>query len=204
MFDCAGFKQKSIIEKEERLNELGICVKCLRRGHLKATCSMRNCKCGGEHNEKLLCPKAILSNTITVAQSNRPDADIGASLIATLKVFACDSNGNAVKVRAMSDGGSHMTMISTRLVQQLKLKPEKLMIPLQGAGQFNLQSKAYVDLKIVPADNGSSDGEWIRAGVLNTISNPLPLQKFDCSNWKHIQGLPLADTSFNVPDEVRK
>lgn len=202
IFDCANFKVKSLIDKEKRLDELIVCCKCLRRGHNKDTCRLRNCSCGGMHNEKLLCPKAIVSNAITAVQTNESDTDVNAALIATLKVFACDSNGNSVKVRAMSDGGSHMTMISTRLVQQLKLKPKKLMIPLQGAGQFNLQSKAYVDLKIMPAENGSSSGEWVRAGVLNTISNPLPLEKFECSDWEHIQGLPLADTTFNVPGDV--
>lgn len=85
-------------------------------------------------------------------------------------MFAVDLHGNKIKVRAMSDGGSHMTMISCRLVQRLKLNHAKLAVPLQGAGKFNIPSRTFVDLMIVPADNGSSSGEWVRAGVLQSIS----------------------------------
>lgn len=70
-------------------------------------------------------------STLLIIKPKQSEMERGAALIATLKVFACDSNGNSVKVRAMSDGGSHMTMISSRLVQLLKLKPTELMIPLQ-------------------------------------------------------------------------
>lgn len=202
LYDCGEFKQLSLTRKEERLEQLGICVKCLRRGHKKTTCKLRNCDCGGEHNGKLLCPKKLSANLLSVIYSESPPIDIGASLIATLRVRAYHSNDNSVKVRAMSDGGSHMNMVSSRLVQRLKLKPNRLSIPLQGAGQFDIQSKAFVDLKIAPADNGLNDGEWIRAGILSTISNRLPLRHFDISGWDHIHGLPLADTNFNEPDDI--
>lgn len=127
---------------------------------------------------------------------------INAALSATLRVIASDKYGNKVEVRAMADGGSHMNMVSSRLVQLLKLRQAKLSIPLENAGRYSIPSKSIVNFEIRPVKNGSSTGEWIHAGVLNSISDRLPNRNFDISSWRHIRGLPLADTEFNVPADV--
>lgn len=58
---------------------------------------------------------------MSVLYTSAAIVDIDASLIATVHVIASDDRGNTMTVRAMSDGGSHMNMVSQRLVQRLKL-----------------------------------------------------------------------------------
>ncbi|XP_031637762.1 uncharacterized protein LOC116350166 [Contarinia nasturtii] len=137
-----------------------------------------------------------------MVQSSPANTDIDASLIATLRVLASDKFGKEVKVRAMADGGSHMCMISRRLQQLLDLEQRKLSVPMEGAGRCGIDSKTFVDLKISPADGGSSTGEWIRAGVMSVVSGKLPPTQFDISDWNHLDGLPLADETFNMPDDI--
>ena len=197
LFACESFGRMTIELREERLKTLNICTKCLRRGHSKESCSLSNCKCGGAHN-RLLCPQN--NNTANLLSMVNVDTvtNIDASLIATLRVNASDKHGNTVKVRAMGDGGAHMCMISKRLFQMLKLDQTSLSIPMRGANNSNVTSKPIVDLKISPT-NGSSVGEWLRAGVLDCITVPLPVKQFNDDDWNHIHGLPLADTTFNIP-----
>lgn len=107
-----------------------------------------------------------------------------------------------MKCRAVSDGGSHMNMVTNRLVQRLKPKISNLAVPLEGPGRKNIAIKSVVDIKISPADNGSSCGEWLRAGVLPIISDKLPSSHIDVSDFNHISGLPLADTKYNKPDDI--
>lgn len=203
LYDCHSFGRMSLELQEERLKTLGNCTICLRKGHTSDSCKMSKCKqCGGPHNTKLLCPLNRKSAQILSVLRKTPVVNINGALIATLRVNASDEHGNSVTVRAMSDGGAHMCMVSTRLVQRLKLDQRKLTVPLEGAGRYEVPSKAVVDIKLSPADNGSSQGEWISAGVLKSISSKLPLQKFDIGEWTHLQGLPLADTSFNIPEDV--
>lgn len=201
LFGCESFGRMTIELREERLRSLGVCTKCLRRGHTKDSCSITNCRCGEPHN-RLLCPQQSKTASVMTMVDSATVTDIDGSLIATLSVIASDANGNSVKVRAMSDGGSHMCMVSSRLVQQLKLPQNKLSIPMSGPGKSSLSSKAIVDLKIAPSLNGWNEGEWIRAGVLSSVSHPLPVSEFDISTWNHIQGLPLADSKFNIPNDI--
>lgn len=174
LFTCTSFERMSNELQYERLRNLGICVKCLRRGHTADTCRMKSCECGGAHN-KLLCDKR--NTKVTALSITHPAPlirEISASLLATLSVFAYDEHGNKVKCRAVSDGGSHMNMVTNRLVQRLKPKISNLAVLLEGPGRKNIAIKSVVDIKISPADNGSSCGEWLRAGVLPIISDKLP------------------------------
>lgn len=85
--------------------------------------------------------------------------NIDSALIGTLKMIPLNRNGNKITVRAMSDGGSHMCMVMSRLVQLLKLEQNKLIVPLGDAGRFDIQAKSIIDLKLSPAENGTSAGE---------------------------------------------
>lgn len=194
LYDCESFGRMSEELQDERLRNIGLCAKCFGKKHNVQQCPRSNCKCGKPHNQ-VLCNKRTRNTPAVLSISQQPSVkDIEASLIATLQVIVFDEHGNKVEVKALSDGGSHMNMISERLVQRLKLKRLKLAIPSEGAGKNPISSNSIVDFKVAPAKNGTNPGEWIRAGVLNNISGRLPTNTFDIAEWQHIQGLPLADT----------
>lgn len=160
LFMCQSFDRMSNELKYERLRTLSICVKCLRKAnHPLESCKMRNCECGSAHN-KLLCDRR--QNTVTALSAINTEpiiAEIDASLLGSLSVFAHGLHDDKAKVRAISDGGSHINLITTRLVQRLQLKVMKLAVPLEGPGRKCIPIKSVVDLNISPAENGSCSGE---------------------------------------------
>lgn len=57
LFDCQSFDRMTIELREERLRNIGVCTKCLRRGHDYVSCTISNCKICWQPHKRLLCPK---------------------------------------------------------------------------------------------------------------------------------------------------
>lgn len=70
LFDCKEFIGMNQELKRGRLESIGVCVKCLRKGHAYNQCrKSKNCECGEPHNP-LICPKSKPSAAVlSIVQS---------------------------------------------------------------------------------------------------------------------------------------
>jgi len=63
----------------------------------------------------------------------------GYVLLATAQVTVIATNGNCAQARALIDQGSEISLISERLVQQLKMSRKHSSIPLIGVGALPIK-----------------------------------------------------------------
>lgn len=72
LYNCESFGRMSDELKEDRLKKLGLCVKCLRKGHALDQCTLSNCRnCGQPHN-RVLCKQNKSTSAILSVMHSEP------------------------------------------------------------------------------------------------------------------------------------
>jgi len=122
-------------------------------------------------------------------------------LLATAQVKVLDSVGNYTKVRALIDPGSEISLVTERLVQQLRLTRRKSSIQIIGIGQLSNKTKGIVNLHLKPHFTSDVE-EIISAHILNKLTTLLPLTRVTERSWPHLRGIELADPRFSVPGSI--
>lgn len=115
-------------------------------------------------------------------------------------VIIKDKSGNKVSVRALCDSGSQLNLISSNLVQYLKLQGTPSQMRVHGFGgvmptKYKISTQVYSTLD----SNVCIDIDLFVAPKLLGI---LPQATIDIGKWPHIERLKLADEKFNVPSSV--
>ena len=216
LYLCAVFKAKSVEEKFNAASRLKVCTNCLSFNHFARNCpSCRSCKnCGGRHHSYLHCqhtpmrrtestteqqPAPTASNTQATLSSNTVRGEVRVILGVCQVTVAHRSR--LQKARALLDSGSHMSFVTSRLSQLLKVKKICEPTRLTGISQTEVSDcnfKAEISL--------ISDGHPfipLKAVILDKITGDLP--GFHLSNVKNkpfLQGLPLADPNFDHPGRI--
>lgn len=126
-------------------------------------------------------------------------------LLSTAQVYAQPKGGTGIKkiVRCLIDNGSQNNLITTDCCRNLNLSIIPLSNsyvkgigstsrPIIGYVYFDIQSRVYPVQKYT-----------IHALVVECITDQLPTQLIEWdSNLSHLNGLPLADLSWNIPGEI--
>ena len=129
----------SLDDRKRRTRELGRCTNCLRKGHTNENCTTNlwTCNiCGLEPHHSYFCIESnqvqvAISSTVPVSDSLESDVCV----IPTASLNVITTNG-VKNIRCMFDPGAQKSFISSRICNQLGLKPHS---------KCNLQISGFLD-----------------------------------------------------------
>lgn len=124
------------------------------------------------------------------------------SLLATALLPVRGESGQCTLLRALVDQGSQATFISERAAQLMKIKRSPVNGTITGVGSTKTKISHMVQLEL-----GSRYDEKfklkVQAYIMTTrLTTQLPTNSIPVDNWSHIEGIPLADPSFNQPGKI--
>ncbi|XP_062712488.1 uncharacterized protein LOC134289857 [Aedes albopictus] len=135
------------------------------------------------------------TNAVSEQTSNSSQTSNANVLLSTVVLMVLDCNGQAHPARALLDNGSQSNIISDRLCQLLRLKRNKINIPVFGVGESSSSVNHSVSATI---RSRTSDFEiGLDFLVMPRITIDLPVVSSPSNDWHAPQDLPLADPTFN-------
>ncbi|KAK9680383.1 putative peptidase (DUF1758) [Popillia japonica] len=202
IFYCKKFLSLNTSERlSEGLQDLNLCINCLRKGHNANKCKSRGCKtCSKRHNSILHFisdeePIAAAEQTQTNALANYCTHTLNTfSLLSTAIIHIFDSRNVPIKARCLLDSGSQSNFITQDLVRKLNLNPIKISMPVRGINSAVTQISSKAAAKIGSLYNDYTQNlEFL---IINKITDDVPQFNISTSSWQIPQNIQLADTSF--------
>lgn len=147
--------------------------------------------------EDTIVPDAPSANTLcghTVAVKRHV-------LLSTAEVFVTGYGGSTIKSRALLDSGSDSHIITERLASQLKLKLERIDLPINGLNDIQTNVKHLVSTTI-RSRFGTKSRYDLDFLVVPRVTSNIPAVEIDVSSLSLPSTLPLADSSFHTPGEI--
>nr|XP_029734131.1 uncharacterized protein LOC115269490 [Aedes albopictus] len=122
-------------------------------------------------------------------------------LLSTAEVFVTGYGGSTIKSRALLDSGSDSHIITERLASQLKLKLERIDLPINGLNDIQTNVKHLVSTTI-RSRFGTKSRYDLDFLVVPRVTSNIPAVEIDVSSLSLPSTLPLADSSFHTPGEI--
>ena len=207
IFDCPVLEPLSVLDRREKINGSGRCFNCLSDKHKKKDCpSTRKCgKCKQKHHTILHheAGQQQSSTQATHVQANHAANGMSNGIKLTDQVKLEGSDGRLYPYRAFLDTGLPVNFTSERAVKFLKLEREPVRLTLSGTGgvpaghikhmvEITLHSKVNRDFCLA-----------VPAYVQGTVTKGnMPAERLNTNNWKHLDGLRLADPNYDKPEAV--
>ena len=210
-----------VSSRKEILRKAGRCYVCLRKNHLSRECTSNfSCsKCRGKHHASICSRNTSVRGTPTSSTSTRTASAEPSSMprgtqttsnlyagahapvllqTAQLELSNLEAPSlPATVARAILDGGSQRTYITSRIQRQLSLSAvgtESLQIKTFGSSESHNTLCDVVQLGLATKDDGLLQ---MTALVVPFICHPLTSQPVSLSRqqYSHLEGLDLADSA---------
>ena len=165
LYLCAAFKAKFIEDRSSTASRLKVCSNCLSYNHFSQVCpSRRSCRECGKHLHSLLHRQRSSSRTENntasspvpastnahAASSCNPSREDARVVLGICQV-AVASKGRQQKARALLDSGSHMSFMTSRLAQSLKVKKIRDPTRLTGISETEVPDCLFkAELSLLP------------------------------------------------------
>jgi len=221
---CSDFAAKSLKERQDYVNRKNLCFNCLGAHRLSECRTMKRCRlCKGQHHtllhrEIVSSPVAsTLTNTSTASSassSGSPTAPIIQShhasvpferpqvLLATACMTLVAAHGETIKIRALLDQGSEVSLVRESLVQLLRLPRRRASVPIISVGAQNVGStRGVVSLRLRSRIDPCIEIN-VSAFILPRVTGRVPAQAVLTTSWNHLVDLPLADPEFAIPGTI--
>ncbi|XP_071575535.1 uncharacterized protein [Temnothorax nylanderi] len=199
---CDDYKKKTAVEREQYVDDNGLCVNCLGKHKLNDCAVKKNCyACGARHHSSLhdACRELEAAKTSHVANDSPVKAV--AVLLATVRVRVADRHGSWHTARALIDQGSESSMISERLAQQLRLPRFPVAVNVFGVGgQKSGIARGRVAITLSSRNEGRAF--TISALVLPWLTVYTGGIEAGAATWPHLRGLELSDPEFCSSDPI--
>lgn len=213
-------KEFGKLEPEERSREVqvrGLCFNCLRPGHSVKHCRRTtSClRCKKKHHTLLHTTKPYT----TVPEPNeKPKAEPTTSsapgmnfvshfatqshttLLATALVNIMTTRGAQV-VRALIDPCSQESFISEETARKLQLRQVSVIGQVTGVGKMSTPIKHAAEIQIVSRIENNYKLKCT-AYVIKQVTEIMPVKKINNEHWTQLQGLQLADPTYNNPGTI--
>lgn len=124
----------------------------------------------------------------------------GQVLLATVLIKINGTKGD-IFARALLDQGSQTSFMTEKLAKKLQVKKTGMAATITGIGQNDLAIQHQVNVTI-NAHFETKANVNINALLLPSLISLLPSEKFDATNWQHVDGLVLADPKYNQPENI--
>lgn len=215
LYTCTKFRSLSHTEKIELLRSNHHCLNCLRPGHFVKKCkSLHHCKhCQKPHhtlihtdNKDDLTPKRSMPAPTPTESTVASSLHVSISsniLLMTCQVMVETPQG-VIKARALLDTGSSASFVSERLAQSLRLRRFMQNAKIYGiAGLPHSDGKQSVTQFLVSSAHSAGRRHNVNAFIIPQITGDLPICPITPEqNWKHLEGLTLADPKYNRPGRI--
>jgi len=213
--------RKVVLKRDRR------CFTCLRKGHNAEQCDKSCRKCNSRKHHQSICLELNINsprdknkppssssgdqtendtenNGVTTATTNSKSANSKRRvLLQTATAIATNDEGSkAITIRLLFDNGSQRSYITDNLRSKLQLKSlqkERLNLNTFGETKYKKQNCDVVSLHIRKSSE-SNDAINISALTFPVICSPLPGKV--SVNYPHLDGLELADESFDAEGSI--
>ncbi|XP_062713829.1 uncharacterized protein LOC134290668 [Aedes albopictus] len=136
----------------------------------------------------------------TVSSSCSQSVALPNVLLLTAMVHLLDKSGHPVPCRAFLDCGAQTNLLSTSMFVKLGFDGLPVNVDIVGVSSTRSKSNCLVDVSL---RSQYSDYQTIlQCLVTAKITNPLPSQSIDISEWNIPSNIKLADPNFHVPATV--
>ena len=211
LFLCPKWLGFSVTQRLNQVQSRKLCKNCLAVGHPTESCrSTYRCReCNSSHHTTLhqaatpsSAPPSATPTASVPVSINSATAKVQASILMTAQVLLTGPRGQTVQARAFIDPGAAMSLISSRVVQQLHLPLEKTYLQFSAVLATPCKAvKHLTHLSVSSLQGGHS--VQLRAAVVTTVTGDIPAQEIDpVDDMPHLSGLGLADPTFYLPWRV--
>jgi hypothetical protein len=198
-------------KKVELLRKKGLCFRCLRRGHLADSCSLKCTRCQGNHNF-LLCKadklssadlkeKSVDTATTTVSHTGLATVVNKSVLMQVVPVLVKGCNG-LVKANVLFDSGSDRSYVSSGLVRRVRPSfkgSESVSYATFGSSKASRgQLRNVYSLELTGLQQGRAS---VLATEVDVISAPVRRSKVPADILKRFSHLSLAE-NYSIEKEL--
>ncbi|XP_012271144.2 uncharacterized protein LOC105694768 [Orussus abietinus] len=228
LFTCPSFKDLSVGQRRDTVARNRLCYNCLSARHPVRACqSQVRCRtCNGVHHTLLHEGRGSALRTDnqpavqdTTEESGTEQTVASASqvtrgavkgntvrarpvLLATAIVTVETASGRQMRVKALIDQGSEVSLISESVAQHLQLPRKATCISIVGVGgSEGCAVKGSTNLRVRSQVDPGFTLE-LRALVLPRLTAHLPTQQVATGNWPHLTGLALADPDYAARSKI--
>ena len=218
VFQCQQFLDMSVKQRRDHTQGASLFFNCLRAGHTAKECqSTYRCRvCKKTHNTLLhietttaavapvtvshvICHMEGAKEATPTATPPPPEKE---RLLMTCQVYLTTAGGKRIQARAMLDSGAAISVMSSRLMNQLQLPKSKEYIKVSGVeSQPDSPPRPTANISVSSVSTGWSAA--VKVVVLPKVTVDLPRHDLTAvKNLPHQQGLALADPYFHQPRRV--
>ena len=198
LFVCPKCLAFSTQQRIGQVQAKKLCSNCLAVGHPTESCksTFRCRECGANHHTTIhqtqSPPVAVNSATVNIQES----------LLMTAQVLLSGPGGKKIQARAFIDPGVAMSLISSKIAQQLSLPLTKTHPQFSAVLATPCKSVKHItSVSISPLQGGKTIP--VRAAVVTTVTGDIPAQEIDpVDDLPHLMGLGLADPTFFLPGKI--
>ena len=211
LHSCAKFQGMSRDERWEVIKKNGLCLNCLRGGHMANKCRVpQTCKkCNRRHHTLLHIedskpPEATNAQPVSNVTHVPPPRSNKQVLLMTCRARITSQNGVYSQARVFLDPGAACSFITERMAQQLRLPRRKSNTTIAGIGGISAaRTRGAVSFILSHARGDGKQVQIDGAFVLPKITTDMPISPVpSISEWSHLSGLELADPDFGTPARI--
>ena len=198
LYHCPKWTTLSLAQKTAHVGTYRLCSNCLG-GHATGDCKSKSrCyECRQKHHTSL--HQAQPAPPVTTFSSTQ----MKDGLLSTAQVMLHGPNGKSIQARALIDSGASISMITTRSARLLDLPLAPVNVRLAVArGGVTKPIKNKTSLTVTPLEDTTLKMSCY-AAVSKEVAGIMPTQVLpDVSELPHLIGLPLADSTYNIPGVI--
>ena len=202
LHSCPKWVNLTLLQKTAHVALHNCCANCLGIGHTTANCkSHYRCSYCKQKHHSSMHQHAVASPSVNALSPGRQVPDV---LLTTTELLILGPNGEEKKVRALIDSGAGISLVTSEVTELLNLPLETTTLRRTVAqGTVTKPLKHLTTLTISPLHNRGLKMICAPA-VTDTVTAIIPAQPLssDVTDLQHLIGLPLADTTYNIPSSI--
>ncbi|XP_046749846.1 uncharacterized protein LOC124413362 [Diprion similis] len=221
MYTCHKFKELTVPQRLNAVNERRLCRNCLRPKHFADNCQSSGCKrCNAKHNT-LLHPieksENARNSTMTSATENNSRSvnseqqvtSVNCNsvqvpvpskvLLSTARVFIYDTAERSHECRVLLDSGSQSNFLTKEFCDRLKLATQPFNCSVGGiAASINITE---ITSALIQSRHTAYRAK-VKFLITKKIIDELPLSQIEIGHLQIPTNLKLADETFHVPGKI--
>ncbi len=215
LHQCDSFNKLSVEDRDKFARNHQLCLNCLTVWHRGFECSSKySCRqCGAWHHTLLHRNKRPMVNTTTSMKETPEVVPAQVNISHTLKTeniaisptcqVLVEGPHGTVKARAFIDGGSHVSLATHRLANQLKLTKARQLARFSGlTGAVLANSTHTATLHLISPDDPDKVLPLTVSLLDFIIPETPPIDASAVRNNPAFNKLPLADPNFDKGGHV--
>lgn len=225
LYQCDKFKELSVEQRIAKAKKLGVCLNCLKFGHITSKCKLPHCRyCRYKHSTLLHLhqhddnsnpPENVAFQTdvdetnlesdtatenVVMSTNTTQNTTSRQMLLSTALVAVYDSKGKQHTARIMLDNASTTHLVTQQFVGKLGLSRRSTTSTVTGIG--NQSCKSSQSCSITIHSLYSNYKASLNCTILPTLTKTVPSKLINLETIPIPSGIQLADPRFNIPATV--